>query len=194
MLSLNSSRLVPAVISLARRRRLLWPIWWASAVAALLSMTGGAYAWYVHQREGGLLSAELLRIGSAQTAAASPGGRAVDFTATLPTTTPIDKLLRDTFRTASSNGVTVVSAEPRETLAASPNGLASAALSLRLAGPYPGIKIVLSELLARFPGLTVQQLRIQRTPGNAAAQEASVTLQQWLRPTSVAQPSAIPGR
>jgi len=107
----------------------------------------------------------------------------------------MDKLLRETFKTAARVGVTVVSAEPRDAVPETPADLAHASLALRVSGPYSGIKSLLGELLVRFPGLTVQHLRIQRAAGQgASAQEAALTLHQWLRPRGAALATASEGR
>lgn len=193
MLSVNARQFASAALYHARRRRLLRPAWWALLAVALVALAAGVVTWRAQSRESAALQAELIEAtaqAAATVAAAKPAPAAqhADFTAVLPQTAPMDNLLRDTFRTAASVGVTVVSAEPQEAAMPVTNVLPHATLALRLAGPYEGIKTVLGELLARYPGLTVQQLRIQRTSGGA--QEATLMLQQWLRPWAVPQPSA----
>ena len=116
-------------------------------------------------------------------ARAQPASPAADYTAALPSAAPMDKLLRESFKTAARSGVTIVSAEPQQASNASPKDLTYATLVLRMTGGYAGIKGVLAEILARFPGLAVQHLRIQRASGGVpGGAEVTVTLQQWLRP------------
>lgn len=168
-------------------------MWWAATLLAAVALVSGLLAWRAQARAAEALRVELAAaVGQADSRATPPPAPApVDFTQRLPATAPMDRLLREAFKTAARAGVTVLSAEPRDATAAGPGSLSHAALTLQLAGPYAGVKTVVAELLARFPGLTLQQLRIARAAaGGGGGVEASVTFQQWLRPVAAVSPDA----
>ena len=120
---------------------------------------------------------------------ASAVAEPADFVSTLPSSPDPDAIIRFASRLALDQGVRVSQVQS-ETTASGATKLGQAKYTLQMRGDYRNIKNVAIDLLAKFPGLTLQRLVIHHrdaAPGGAAdqgADEASLELVQFLRPAA----------
>lgn len=182
------------VFSLSRSWRqgnLPWKAWASASFVALVIASVAAF-WF--QRQG----LELPRdhdLGAEETirslAPRAPGASAVgelNYAERLQTEARAADWARDMQRTTGQFGVQVVSMTdtPRE---ATSSTLGRHDLQLTLRGSYPQIKLVLKELLDRYPSTTVGRLTL-RSMTNPLDVEASVQLTRWTRPIPAAEKAA----
>jgi hypothetical protein len=118
------------------------------------------------------------------TAPASAPNAPRDFVATLGPPLPATVVIQELQRASAAAGVLLagVQAQPRD---AEPGQLGRTELQVTLRGPYPGTKLVLKQVVERFPQLTVQRLRLRRAQSPADV-ETSVTLSAWSAPAASA--------
>lgn len=91
-------------------------------------------------------------------------------------------------RACSASGVLLASVQAQEHLA-SADQLGRLDLAVTLRGPYPGIKLVLKHILERFPGSTLQRLRMRHAQAGAEV-ETGFTLSIWSAPQRPSEQSA----
>ena len=112
-----------------------------------------------------------------------------DFVSALQRVADPDLTFRFAARLAHDQGIQI-SQMQSEFIATEANKLGQAKFTLQLRGDYVRIKNVMIDLLAKFPGLTLQHLTIHHrdaAPGNSAdtsSDEASLELIQYLRPAA----------
>ncbi|MDT7517131.1 type 4a pilus biogenesis protein PilO [Rhodoferax mekongensis] len=101
----------------------------------------------------------------------------------LPTPSIMDALQTDVSRFADSNRLQLVSLTTEHASVADPD-TPRIVLQVSVRGDYAGIKSWLSELLARYPTLSLQQLQLQNAsqdPAPGQRQEARMTLVLYVR-------------
>ncbi|NBW51972.1 MAG: hypothetical protein EBR49_18150 [Betaproteobacteria bacterium] len=101
----------------------------------------------------------------------------------LPSPSIVDALQADISRFAEGNRVQLISLTTEHASVAAPD-TPRIVLQVSVRGDYAGIKSWLSELLARYPTLSLQQLQIQNAsqdPASGQRQEARVTLMLYVR-------------
>lgn len=91
-------------------------------------------------------------------------------------------------RACSASGVLLASVQAQEHVA-SADQLGRLDLAVTLRGPYPGIKLVLKHMLERFPGITLQRLRMRHAQAVADV-ETGFTLSIWSAPQRPSEQSA----
>lgn len=102
---------------------------------------------------------------------------------TLPSPSIVDALQTDVSRFADSNRLQLVSLTTEHASVADPD-TPRIVLQVSVRGDYPGIKSWLSDLLARYPTLSLQQLQLQNASQNPASgqrQETRMTLVLFVR-------------
>lgn len=113
-----------------------------------------------------------------------------DFVSALPRVVDSDATFRFATRLAQDQGVSISQMQSDFT-ATEANKLGQAKITLQMRGDYVRIKNVMIDLLAKFPGLTLQHLTIHHrdaAPGKSAdtsSDEASLELIQYLRPAAI---------
>lgn len=101
----------------------------------------------------------------------------------LPTPSIMDALQTDVSRFADSNRLQLVSLTTEHASVADPD-TPRIVFQVSVRGDYAGIKSWLSELLARYPTLSLQQLQVQNAsqdPTSSQRQETRVTLVLYVR-------------
>ena len=107
----------------------------------------------------------------------APAGPAPDFVQRLPAVPDARAVLVELDRSARSAGVALGSVQVQER-AASAEQLARADMTVSLRGSYPKLKQVLSDVLGRFPNISLVQWRLRRAT-QPADLEATMVLALW---------------
>jgi len=113
-----------------------------------------------------------------------------DFVSALPSIVDPDATIRFTSRLAQDQDARI-SQMQAQSIATDAKKLGQAKFTLQLRGDYPRIKNVVIDLLAKFPGLTLQRLTIHHrdaasgNPADKGGDEATLELIQFLRPAAM---------
>jgi hypothetical protein len=106
--------------------------------------------------------------------------KAEDFTRTLPAPPTALRVVGELQRASSTAGVMLLSLSAQEHTATVAQ-LGRMEFDVTLRGPYPALKLVLRETLARWGGSTVKVLRLRQEPAAPQA-EMQVVLAVWSAP------------
>lgn len=175
-------------------RRLAWRLerrWYGHAdprplrrglgLGGVLSLAALGFVLYASHEEKQRLEAELAelqaemdRLAAIRPAPAVPR----DFVADLPTTAPAHAFIQHVEREAKALNVRVASIQSGEPRAQGEH-LSYVELVLNLQGQYPDIKLLLKQVLERYPGSTVARLSMKRA--EAQAIDATAVLRLWSR-------------
>jgi len=115
-----------------------------------------------------------------------------DFSITLPTAPLASDLLAELQRASTEAAVALSTVQFQPSPTTSVEQLPHISLAVSLRGTYPKLKNVLSDLLDRYPSVTVHRLSLRRL-GSPQDVEASVTLVAWARPAASAGSSSNRG-
>ena len=130
------------------------------------------------------LGAQLRDANRAASAASAPG---LDYVQSLPVLAAAEPMLGELSRSSAELGVVLVSAVSTAK-PATEQTLGRIELAIALRGPYPAVKMVLAEALARYPTTLFEALTIRR--GNAGTEvEAQVSLSLLSRPLALSTAS-----
>lgn len=170
--------------------------WWfllvEVAVTAALAASS-TFAWKrVASQEVGL-RAQQVQSTLAQGTQASPVASApayTDFVQTLPIAIDIQGTLSTVYGAAADAGV-VLSSIQLQPRGGAQELLARTELTVSARGPYPKLKQVTYEVLARYPNATLAHLSLRR--GGAPDQlETTIVIDVWGAPTAVASAASAP--
>lgn len=166
-----------------RSRRLPWLALTAGLIAAAMIIGASLLALRSSARQERVLEERIdqLRTQVAEAASAAgmvaPAGPAPDFVQRLPAVPDARAVLVELDRSARSAGVALGSVQVQER-AASAEQLARADMTVSLRGSYPKLKQVLSDVLGRFPNISLVQWRLRRAT-QPADLEATMVLALW---------------
>ncbi len=113
-----------------------------------------------------------------------------DFTKSLPTAVDVRPLLVELER-SSSNAVVALSDVQLVERPATTEQLARTDVTVSLRGSYPKLKIVVLDVLGRFPGVSLAQWRLRRVTRSPDA-EATLVLSMWGSAAPVVSSSSDP--
>ena len=123
--------------------------------------------------------------------AAASAATAPDFTATLGAPLAAAQLVQELQRACVQANATLAGVQATERRATR-DELGRLDLVVSLRGSYPNTKQVLKQVVERFPGVTVQRLRMRRNASSSDT-ETSVTLSAWSPPLrSLSEPTSPP--
>jgi hypothetical protein len=172
--------------------------WWALAGGLVLCAVVLVATVVSHQRAQDRLAdldTQLARARAAAQPITTPQTAALDkdFVQALGPTLNAAQVVQELQRACSTSGVQLASVQAQER-AASADQLGRLELLVTLRGAYTGTKLVLKQVVERFPSITVQRLRMRRAQSPTDI-ETSVTLSAWSKPLAAASsPAASGGR
>lgn len=167
---------------------------WRFGVAACLVLLGCALVGGRLARDE--LAASQMRLSARLAPASSPqvqdAGSEVsaDFVQHLPIAASSERLMAVVERARQDHGMTLtrVQVDPRPLEAGQLN---TTDLSLSLKAPYPAIKAMLADLMARCPEITLVRLSLQN-PNGAPQSDGQVSLRAWARGTALDANTSVP--